>query len=75
MVYSSRRFVLSLALCYFILVFKSFEHCDYLAWGRVGVGAGRERERAKFSAFSTLFDLHLFVSSSAWCLGRAAPCD
>ena len=34
-VYSTRQFVLCLTLCYFVLVFfPSFQHCDYLAWGK-----------------------------------------
>ena len=32
-VYSTRRFVLSFVL-FCSCVFQSFEHCDYLAWGR-----------------------------------------
>ena len=32
-------------------------------------------ERANRSAFRTLVDLCLFVTSSSWCLGRAAVCD
>ena len=41
----TRQFVLSFARYYFVLVFyQSFEHCDYLAWGR---------ERANLSAFRT----------------------
>ena len=35
MVYSTRRFLLNLALCYFVLAFfQSFEHWDYLTRGR-----------------------------------------
>ena len=75
MVYSTRRFVLSLALCYFVLVFfQSFWHCDYLAWGR---------ERANLSAFHTfvqlalvwfcLFPHPLHVGDGPWLLIVALP--
>ena len=48
-VYSTRRFVVCLSMCHFIIVFfycvfQSFQYCDYLAWGR---------ERANLSAFRT----------------------
>ena len=69
MAYSTRRFVLSLAFCYFVLV------CVFLEL----------REKANLSAFRTFvrfalvwFCLFLFLlfgfvySSSSWCLGRAA---
>ena len=41
-VYSTRRLVSSLAMCYFILMFFN-QHCDYLAW----------EDRANFSASRT----------------------
>ena len=64
MVYSTRRFVLSLALCYFVPVFFS-------PFGK--------RELI-LVLFIRLFDFHLFcfvlsVFSSSWCLVRAAACD
>ena len=73
MIHSTRRFILSLALCYFVrvCVFSPFS----IAITLLG------EERANHSAFRTfvrfalvwfcLFPL-LFVS---WCLGRAAACD
>ena len=70
MVYSTRRFVLSLALCYFVLVFLSPFNIAITSLGE---------ERANLSAFRTFFSicacLVLSVSSSSWCLGRAAACD
>ena len=51
MVYSTRRFVLSLALCYFVLVFFSPFSIAITSLGE---------ERANLSAFVRLFDLRLF---------------
>ena len=51
MVYSTRRFVLSIALCYLVLVFFS-PFSIAITW----LG----EERANLSAFRTLFDLRLF---------------
>ena len=70
MVYSTRRFVLSLALCYFVLVFfRPFS----IAITILG------EERANLSAFSYVCSicacLFLSVSPSSWCLGRVAACD
>ena len=66
MVYSTRRFVLCLTLCYFVLVFFSpFS----IASNSLG------EERANLSVFyvcSICACLVLSVSSSAWCLGKAA---
>ena len=71
MVYSSRRFVLSLALCYFVLVFFS------LSFSIAITSFGEER--ANLSVFrtfsSTCACLVLSVSSSSWCLGRTAACN
>ena len=77
MVYFTRRFVLRLTLCYFVLVFFS-PFSVAITW----LG----EERANLSAFHTfvrfalvwfcLFPrLVLSVSSSYWCLRRAAACD
>ena len=73
MVYSTRRFVLCLALCYlcyFVLVFFSHFSIVITSLGK---------ERANLSAFRTFFSicacLVLSVSSSSWCLVRAAACD
>ena len=73
MVYSTRRFVLCLTLCYFVLVYFSPFSIAITSLGE---------ERANLSIlvlFVRLFDLCLFgfvsVSSSSWCLGRAAVCD
>ena len=63
-------FVLCLTLCYFVLVFFSPFSIAITSLGE---------ERANISAFRTLvrFALVWFlsVSSSSWCLGRAAVCD
>ena len=51
MVYSTRRFVLSIALCYFVLVFFSpFSIAITLLW----------EERANLVLFVRLFDFRLF---------------
>ena len=60
MVYSTRRFVLCLTLCDFLLVFFSPFSIAITSLGE---------ERADLSV------LDLSVSSSTWCLGRAAVCD
>ena len=62
-VYSTRRFVLCLILCYFVLVFFSPFSIAITSLGE---------ERANLSAFCGC--LVLLVSSSSWCLGRAAVC-
>ena len=70
MVYSTRQFVLSLALCYFVLVFFSPFSIAITSLGE---------ERANRSAFRTFFSicvcLVLSVFSSSWCLGRVATCN
>ena len=69
MVYSTRRFVLSLALCYFVLVFFSPFSIAITSLGE---------ERANLSAFRTFVRFALVwlsVSTSSWCLGRAAAYD
>ena len=53
MVYSTRRFVLSLVLCYFVLVF--FSHFS-TATAITSLG----EEKANLSAFVRMFDLRLF---------------
>ena len=69
-VYSKRRFVFSLVLCYFVLVFSVLLA---LRLPRLG------KRELILMLFVRLFDLLLFgfssVSSSSWCLGRAAACD
>ena len=70
MVYSTGRFVLCLTLCYFVFVFFSPLSIVMTSLGE---------ERANISAFRTFVlicaCLVLLVSSSFWCLGRAAVCD
>ena len=64
-----RQFVLRLALCYFVLVFFSPFSIAVTSLGE---------ERANLSAFhvcSICACLVLSVSSSSWCLGKAAACD
>ena len=68
-VYSTRRFVFSLVLCYFFLCFFSPLSITITSLGK---------ERAKLSAFCTFVRFALLkfcVSSSSWCMGRAAACD
>ena len=75
-VYSTRRLVLCLTLCYFVLVFFSSFSIEITSLGE---------ERANLSAFRTFVRfsyvcsicacLVLSVSSSSWCLGRGAVCD
>ena len=65
MVYSTRRFVLCLTLCHFVLVFFNPFSIAITSLGE---------ERANLSAlFCACLDLS--VSSSSWCLGRAVVCD
>ena len=70
MVYSTRRFVVCLSMCRFVLVFFSPFSIAITSLGE---------ERANLSAFRTFFSvcacLDLSVSSSSWSLGRAAVCD
>ena len=69
MVYSTRRFLVCLSVCHFVLVFFSSFSIAITSLGE---------ERAILSAFRTFFGLCLFrlsVSSSSWGLGRAAVCD
>ena len=70
MVYATRRFVLCLTLCHFVLVFFSPFSIAITSLGE---------ERANLSAFlyvcSICACLDLSVSLSSWCLGRAAVCD
>ena len=68
-VYSTRRFVLSLALCY---MFLCFSVRLVLRLPRLG------KRELILVLFVRLFDLRLFglsVSSFSWCLGRTAVCD
>ena len=69
MVYSPKRF-LSLALCYFVLVFFS-PFSIAVTW----LGEERELILVLFVVCSIYACLVLSVSSSSWCLGRAAVCD
>ena len=70
MVYSTRRFVLCLALCYFV-----FASINLFSIAITSLG----EERANLSVFHTLFlicaCLVLSIFSSSWSLGRAAVCD
>ena len=70
MVYSTRRFVVCLSMCNFVLVFFSPLSIAITSLGE---------ERVNFSAFRTFVRfcacLDLSVSSSSWGLGRAAVCD
>ena len=70
MVYSTRRFIVCLSVCHFVLVFFS-PFC--IAITSLG------EKRANLSAFRTFFSVcacsDLSVSSSSWGLGRAAVCD
>ena len=69
-VYSTRRFVLCLTLCHSVLVFFSPFSIAITSLGEA---------RANFISFRTFCSiracLDLSVSSSSWCLGRAAVCD
>ena len=68
-VYSTRRFVVCLTMCHFVLVFFSPFSIAITSLGE---------ERANLSAFRTFVRFVLVcmsVSSSSWCLGRAAVCD
>ena len=70
MVYSTRLFVLCLTLYYFVLVF--FAVLLALRLPRLG------KRKLILVLFVRLFGLRLLVlsvSSSSWCLGRAAVCD
>ena len=64
-VYSTRRFVVCLSMCHFVIVFFSPFSIAITSLGE---------ERANLSAFRT-FVRFLLVSSSSWGLGRAAVCD
>ena len=71
MVYSTRRFVVCLSMCHFVLVFFSPFSIAITSLGE---------QRANLSAFRTFkcsvcACLDLSVSSSSWGLGRAAVCD
>ena len=65
-----RQFVLCLTLCHFVLVFFSPFSIAITSLGE---------DRANLSAFSYVCSicacLDLSVSSSSWCLGKAAVCD
>ena len=63
MVYSTRQFVLSLALCYFVLVFFSPFSIAITSLGE---------ERANLSALCTFVQCALV---SSLCLGKTASCD
>ena len=67
MFYSARRFVLCLTLFYFVLVFSSPISISITSL-----------EKRVLSAFRTVVRFAIVwvsVSSSSWCLGRAAVCD
>ena len=72
MVYSTRRFVLYLTLCHFVLVFFSPFSIAITSPGELG------KRELFLVLFVRLFDLCLFGFVgflSSWCLGRAAVCD
>ena len=69
MVHSTRRFVLSLALCYFVLVFSVLLVLQLPRLGK------RELILVFSYVCSICACLVLSVSSSSWCLGRASACD
>ena len=71
MVYSTRRFVLCFPLCYFVLVvFSPFN---------IAITSFEEERAGQSWCFSYVCSicacLNLSVSSSSWCLGRAAVSD
>ena len=68
MVYSTRRFVVCLTMCQFVLVFFSPFSIAITSLGE---------QKAKLSVFRTFvrFVLVWSVSSFSWCLGRAAVSD
>ena len=67
MVYSARRFVLCLTLCYFVLVFFSPFSIAITSLGE---------ERANLSVFRSICACLVWsVSASSWYLERAAVCD
>ena len=65
MVYSTRRFVICLSMCHFVIVFFSPFSIAITSLGE---------ERANLSG-SICACLDLSVSFSSWGLGRAAVCD
>ena len=68
MVYSTRRFVLSLAFYYFVIFFSPFSIAI--------TSLGEERANRLFSYVCSICAcLVLSVFSSSWCLGWAAACD
>ena len=67
MFYSTIRFALTIALCYFVLVFFSLFSIAITSIGE---------ERANLSAFCSICAcLVLSVSPSSWCLGMVAVCE
>ena len=70
MVYSTRRFVLCLTLCHFVLVFFSPFSVVITSLGK------RESKSLCFSYVCSICACSvLSVSSNSWCLRRAAVCD
>ena len=67
-VYPTRRFILCLALCYFVLVFFS-------PFSIAITPLGEERELVLVLFVRLLICACLVLSVSPWCLGRAAVCD
>ena len=66
MILSTKRFVVCLSVCHFVLVFFSPFSIAITSLGE---------ERANLSAFLTFVRLDFSISSSSWGLGRAAVCD
>ena len=70
MVYSTRRFVVCLSVCHFVLVFFS-----PFSIAITSLGEGRANLSAFLYVCSVCACLDLSVSSSSWGLGGAAVCD
>ena len=77
MVYSTRRFVVCLSVCHFVLVFFSPFSIAITSLGeeRANLGAFRTFVRCVTFLLPFCACLDLSVSSSSWGLGRAAVCD
>ena len=69
MVYFTRRFVVCVTLCYFVLAFSVLSALQLPRLGK------RELILVLSDVCSIYACLVLSVFSSSWCLGRAAVCD
>ena len=72
MVYSAGRYVLGFALCCFVLAFFGPFGVAIPSLGKAGRVGGWSW---CFSCICSVCSLVLSISSSSWCLGRAAVCD